>query len=286
MSSAPVGTSSPVISRSVRASRRARGTPRVRTPTSARSSTPLLRSTISWAMRVRVRPMRSASMTTGTRAGMCHLFAASQDRVKELRAVYFDSMPVDVEARVIGNTRLSPDYNVIALAAPEIAAAAAPGQFVMVKPGRGADPLLRRRSRCSRSCAIERPRRAAHAAQQAHRRHDGLLFDAVEGDVVSCLGPLGRPFELVDPPARSLDGRRRRRTGAVCHAGRGAPRARHADDALLRRAQRRRAVLSRLVRVARHPSGAGDRGRQPRRHGHGSPPRSSASCSRRAGEQT
>ena len=36
-------------------------------------------------------------------------------------------MPVDVEARVIPNTRLSPDYNVIALAAPEIAAATAPG---------------------------------------------------------------------------------------------------------------------------------------------------------------
>ena len=53
-------------------------------------------------------------------------------------------MPVDVEARVISNTRLSPDYNVIALAAPDIAAVAAPGQFVMVKPGRGSDPLLRR----------------------------------------------------------------------------------------------------------------------------------------------
>ena len=41
------------------------------------------------------------------------------------------SMPVDVEARVISNTRLSPDYNVIALAAPEIAGTTAPGQFVM-----------------------------------------------------------------------------------------------------------------------------------------------------------
>ena len=53
-------------------------------------------------------------------------------------------MPVDVEARVIRNTRLSPDYNVIELAAPEIADSTAPGQFVMVKPGRGHDPLLRR----------------------------------------------------------------------------------------------------------------------------------------------
>ena len=41
-------------------------------------------------------------------------------------------MPVDVEARVIANTRLSPDYDVIALAAPDIATHAATGQFVMV----------------------------------------------------------------------------------------------------------------------------------------------------------
>ena len=53
-------------------------------------------------------------------------------------------MPVDVPAEVIANTRLSPDYNVLALAAPEIARLAQPGQFVMVKPSPGLDPLLRR----------------------------------------------------------------------------------------------------------------------------------------------
>ena len=53
-------------------------------------------------------------------------------------------MPIDVAARVIANRPLSTDYNVLALEAPAIAAAAAPGQFVMVKPGAGFDPLLRR----------------------------------------------------------------------------------------------------------------------------------------------
>ena len=43
-------------------------------------------------------------------------------------------MLADIEARVIRNTRLSSDYNVVELAAPEIAAATQPGQFVMVKP--------------------------------------------------------------------------------------------------------------------------------------------------------
>ena len=56
-------------------------------------------------------------------------------------------MPVDIDATVIANRRLSADYNVLALAAPEIAAAARPGQFVMIKTsGGGLDsaPLLRR----------------------------------------------------------------------------------------------------------------------------------------------
>jgi len=53
-------------------------------------------------------------------------------------------MPVDIDAAVIGNTRLSEDYSVLALAAPEIAIAARPGQFVMLKTSRGMDPLLRR----------------------------------------------------------------------------------------------------------------------------------------------
>lgn len=112
-------------------------------------------------------------------------------------------MPVDVEARVIRNTRLSSDYNVIALAAPDIAAAVAPGQFVMVKPGRGNDPLLRRPF-------------SVFEIMRTNGRVDGLtllskrvgvttamLFDAVEGDIVSCLGPLGRAFEVVDPPTEA-----------------------------------------------------------------------------------
>ena len=112
-------------------------------------------------------------------------------------------MPLDVEAKVIRNTRLSSDYNVIALAAPEIAAAVAPGQFVMVKPGRGNDPLLRRPF-------------SVFEILRANGRVEGLtllskrvgvttrmLLDAVEGDVVSCLGPLGKPYEPVDPPAEA-----------------------------------------------------------------------------------
>ena len=52
----------------------------------------------------------------------------------------------DVDAVVVSNTLLSNDYNVLALAAPGIASQVQPGQFVMVKPGVGDDPLLRANS--------------------------------------------------------------------------------------------------------------------------------------------
>ena len=116
-------------------------------------------------------------------------------------------MPVDLEARVLANTRLSPDYNVITLAAPEIAAATAPGQFVMVKPGRRHDPLLRRPFsvfEVIRAPAAESPGSGTLGITLLSKRigvTTGMLFDAVEGDVISCLGPLGRPFDVVDPPA-------------------------------------------------------------------------------------
>src|ERR1051325_1615608 len=112
-------------------------------------------------------------------------------------------MPVDVEARVIRNTRLSSDYNVIELAAPEIADATAPGQFVMVKPGRGGDPLLRRPFSVFE---VVRERGRVTGITLLSKRvgiTTSMLFEAVEGDTISCLGPLGKPFELVDPPAEA-----------------------------------------------------------------------------------
>ena len=54
-------------------------------------------------------------------------------------------MPVDVGARVLSNTPLSPGYNVLALEAPEIGAITSPGQFVMVRGAEWGDaPLLPR----------------------------------------------------------------------------------------------------------------------------------------------
>ncbi|HUP41259.1 MAG TPA: dihydroorotate dehydrogenase electron transfer subunit [Vicinamibacterales bacterium] len=109
-------------------------------------------------------------------------------------------MPVDVAAEVISNVHLSSDYNVIALAAPEIAARALPGQFVMVKAGDRLEPLLRRPFSVFE---ILEDRGAIVGLSLLSKRigpSTSLLFNAKQGDRIQCLGPLGRPFAPVAAP--------------------------------------------------------------------------------------
>ena len=110
-------------------------------------------------------------------------------------------MLFDVNAEVISNTRLSSDYNVLALAAPEIARVLAPGQFVMVKPAHGLEPLLRRPFSVF-EVLRDGPDRPVGVSLLNKRIGVGtnLLFHAEAGARVGCVGPLGRPFVPVDPP--------------------------------------------------------------------------------------
>ena len=110
-------------------------------------------------------------------------------------------MPYDVDAEVMANTPLTTDYNVLALSASSVAQSVAPGQFVMLKAGRGHDPLLRR------PFSIFELLRDTTGLQTGfsilNKRigtSTGLLYEARRGQRVACLGPLGRPFTLVDPP--------------------------------------------------------------------------------------
>jgi dihydroorotate dehydrogenase electron transfer subunit len=108
-------------------------------------------------------------------------------------------MPTDVMASVMANRRLSSDYNVLSLDAPGIAAAALPGQFLMIRAGRGHDPLLRRpfsvfevlRSRNGTPTGISLLNKRIGVSTE-------LLYAAQPGQGVGCLGPLGRPFSVVD----------------------------------------------------------------------------------------
>jgi dihydroorotate dehydrogenase electron transfer subunit len=113
-------------------------------------------------------------------------------------------MLVDVEAAVLENRRLSELYSVLVLHAPPIAAATQPGQFVMVKPAHGTDPLLRRpfsvfevlRDGNGEPTAISILNKRAG-------RGTTLLYDAEPGTTIACLGPLGRPFDAVHAPTEA-----------------------------------------------------------------------------------
>jgi len=113
-------------------------------------------------------------------------------------------MPVDIAAEVIANRLLSSDYNVLALRAPEVARIAIPGQFVMVKAGQAHDPLLRRPFSVFE---ILRDDAGAPAGLSLLNKRigpsTGLIYAATPGQRISCLGPLGRPFSLVEAPTEA-----------------------------------------------------------------------------------
>jgi dihydroorotate dehydrogenase electron transfer subunit len=118
--------------------------------------------------------------------------------------VYTSDVPCDVDAEVLSNTRLSEDYSVLALDAPEIAGLALPGQFVMVKPARGSDPLLRRPFsifEILRDAGGEP--RGLSILNKRIGVGTGLIYEAEPGSRLACLGPLGRPFEPVEPPTHA-----------------------------------------------------------------------------------
>ena len=113
---------------------------------------------------------------------------------------YTSNVPLDVVAEVLSNVHLSSDYNVLGLAAPEIAQLALPGQFVMVKTGDRLGPLLRRPFSVFE---VLEDRGAIVGLSLLSKRigpSTTLLYDAKPGDRIQCLGPLGRPFAPVASP--------------------------------------------------------------------------------------
>ncbi|MFN8058696.1 MAG: dihydroorotate dehydrogenase electron transfer subunit [Vicinamibacterales bacterium] len=113
-------------------------------------------------------------------------------------------MTVDVDAEVLFNRRLSEAYNVLGLAAPAIADAASPGQFVMIRPTTSLDPLLRRPFSIFE---ILRAQDGTATGFSILNKRVGvgtsLLYAVEAGRRVACLGPLGTPFVPVAPPAEA-----------------------------------------------------------------------------------
>ena len=178
--------------------------------------------------------------------------------------------PVDVDATVIANARWSRDYSVLSLAAPEVGRRTQPGQFVMVKPAGVTDPLLRRpfsvfevlKNGTGDITGVSILNKRAG-------RSTNRLYELEEGDVVSCLGPLGVPFTPVAAPMEGWMVAGGVGLAPFATLAESLAAATHASDALLRRAHRGRAVLSRVLRAPRHHAGARHRRRRARREGPG-----------------
>jgi dihydroorotate dehydrogenase electron transfer subunit len=113
-------------------------------------------------------------------------------------------VPVALNAIVLANEQLSADYNIVRLAAPEIGAACLPGQFMMVKRALDTAPLLRR------------PFSVFEVIRDEHGEIEGIsllnkrigvvtraLYELSVGERLQCLGPLGHPFSVADPPAEA-----------------------------------------------------------------------------------
>jgi dihydroorotate dehydrogenase electron transfer subunit len=109
--------------------------------------------------------------------------------------------PIDIDATVVSNVRLSRDYNVLTMAAGEVGRRTVAGQFVMVKPDGFSDTLLRRpfsvfevvRDQTGAAMAISILNKRAG-------RTTNRLYDLEPGDRIACLGPLGKPYTPVTPP--------------------------------------------------------------------------------------
>ena len=103
-----------------------------------------------------------------------------------------------VKARIISNSEILPNIYLMRVKAPQIAASACPGQYVMVRCGEGHDMPLRR------PLGIHRIYKDGIALLfTVIGRGTAWLSQQKEGDAVDIFGPLGKGFEI-HPSSRSL----------------------------------------------------------------------------------
>ena len=109
--------------------------------------------------------------------------------------------PGEYLTTVAGQSALADDVFRLTLEAPELAAAARPGQFVMLGCGSGYDPFLRR------PLSIHQVQGAAGAVSflyQVRGRGTEWLSARRRGEALSLLGPLGRGFRYEGNGKRAL----------------------------------------------------------------------------------
>jgi len=109
----------------------------------------------------------------------------------------------------MSNREISPGYFLMKVLAPGIDAAA-PGQFVMVRPQLSLLPLLRRPFGIFRTgfsppdCEGEAPREHLEILYKVVGSGTGIMSELHEGDRVEVLGPLGRGFDPGDADGEKI----------------------------------------------------------------------------------
>jgi len=145
-------------------------------------------------------------------------------------------VPANRDVVLVGKDRLDDPYVLLTFRHPEVASDARPGQFVMIKAGRSAEPPLRRPF----SILSTDPQRESFTLfLKAVGPGSRALAELEPDGPAQCLGPLGRPFSLPAPAEEALmvaggygiapffmlsrELVRRERPGRVFYGGRSAP---------------------------------------------------------------
>ncbi len=99
---------------------------------------------------------------------------------------------IEQYSEIVFNKRVAADTFFLGLRSPRIVAEAKPGQFVMLRVGRGMDPLLRRPFSI---CGV-RDDDLVLILYRVVGRGTTIMCDVREGESLSVLGPLGSGFEM------------------------------------------------------------------------------------------
>jgi dihydroorotate dehydrogenase electron transfer subunit len=100
---------------------------------------------------------------------------------------------------IVSNERLTDDTWLLALRSAEIAHAAKPGQFVMIRVGSGLDPFLRRPFSIS-GVAEDR----FHVLYRVVGKGTGVMTRLKDGERLWVLGPLGKGFAVPEKGTRRV----------------------------------------------------------------------------------
>ncbi|MCJ7686647.1 MAG: dihydroorotate dehydrogenase electron transfer subunit [Desulfobacteraceae bacterium] len=99
---------------------------------------------------------------------------------------------IEQDIEIVFNRRVAANTFFMGLRSPKIVSEARPGQFVMLKVGRGMDPLLRRPFSI---CGI-REDDLVLILYRVVGQGTAIMSDAMERESLSVLGPLGSGFEI------------------------------------------------------------------------------------------